>query len=42
MDEKRDTLFESGASDPVRCDDRVSRVFADMIARSVPGYGLFL
>ena len=42
MDEKRETLFESGASDPFRFDERVSRVFADMIARSVPGYGLFL
>lgn len=42
MNEKRDTLFESGGSDPFRFDERVSRVFADMIARSVPGYGLFL
>ncbi len=42
MDEERDTLFESGKADPFQFDERVSRVFADMIARSVPGYGLFL
>ena len=42
MSDERDTLFASGTSDPFRFDERVSGVFADMIARSVPGYGLFL
>lgn len=42
MNNKRDTLFESGDAAPFRFDERVTRVFADMIARSVPGYRLFL
>ena len=42
MTKTRDNLFESGIAEPFRFDARVSRVFADMIKRSVPGYGLFL
>ncbi|MEM9173573.1 MAG: carboxy-S-adenosyl-L-methionine synthase CmoA [Pseudomonadota bacterium] len=37
----RDTLFQPGPddTDAFRFDERVTRVFGDMIVRSVPGYG---
>lgn len=38
----RDTLFERAMAQPFTFDTDVSRVFADMIKRSVPGYGLTL
>jgi tRNA (cmo5U34)-methyltransferase len=39
---EKDTLFETGDGDPggFVFDERVVRVFPDMIARSVPGYAL--
>ena len=41
---EKDTLFadESGEARDFVFDDRVVRVFPDMIRRSVPGYGLVL
>ena len=40
MSTSRDTLFSTLSSDieAFRFDERVTRVFADMIRRSVPGY----